>query len=95
VTDRDGQPGPIGELLQLPLPQPEAGPITPARVGGDEERRGVPIHRPPHVLPPAPNRPHRKGGRVVIDAHADPAFIPMQIVDAVGDGLATRRPGRE
>jgi hypothetical protein len=30
----------------------------------------------------------------VIQAHADPAFIPMRIVDAVGDGLATR-PGND
>ena len=30
----------------------------------------------------------------MIDAHADPAFIPMRIVDAVGDGLATR-PGND
>ena len=91
VTDRDGEPRAIRELLQLPLPQAQPRAVAATGVGGDDDRRGVAIDRPPHLLPPAPNRPRREGRRVVVDAHTDPAFIPMQIVDPVGNGLAARR----
>ena len=43
------------------------------------------------MLPPASNRPHREGRGVVIDAHTHPAFVAVQIVDAVRNGLAARR----
>ena len=41
VTDRDGEPGAIGELLQFPLPEPEAGPVAPAGIGRDQQRLRV------------------------------------------------------
>src|SRR5215203_4318960 len=37
VTDRDGEPRAIRELLQLPLPQPQPRAVTAAGVGGDGE----------------------------------------------------------
>ena len=47
VTDRDGAPDAIRELLELPLPQPEPRTIAPARVSGDEQGRGVSIQGRP------------------------------------------------
>jgi hypothetical protein len=37
VTDRDGEPGLIGELLQLELPQPQPITVAASGVGGDED----------------------------------------------------------
>ena len=49
------------------------------------------IGRAAHLLPPASNRLHGEGRGVVIDADAHPAFVAVQIVDAVRNGLAARR----
>jgi len=37
VGDGDGQAGLVGELLQFDLPQPDAGTVAAAAVGGDEQ----------------------------------------------------------
>ncbi len=51
------------------------------------------IRRTAHLLPPAPNRLHGEGRGVVIDPDAHPAFVPVQVVDAVRNGLAAGRGG--
>src|SRR5438093_6670422 len=91
VTDRDRETRAIGELLQLPLPEAQARSVAAGRIGGDQERLGLAIGRPAHLLPPPSNRLHGEGRGVVIDADAHPAFVAVQIVDAVRNGLAARR----
>src|ERR1700730_17910268 len=83
VAHRDGEPGAIREPLEFPFPEPEAGAVTPAGIRGDQQRLRVTVHGPPHAPPPAADRLDGKARRVVIDAHAHPAFIALLIVDAV------------
>lgn len=47
VTDGDGEPGAVGELLQLPLPEAELRAVAATGIGGDDQRRGVAIDRTP------------------------------------------------
>ena len=78
VTHRDGEPGALGELLQFPLPEPQACAVASARVRGDQERLRLAIGGAPHLLPPPANRLHGEGRGVVIDPHADPPFVAVQ-----------------
>ena len=87
VTDRDHQARPIGQTLQFPLPQPEARPVAPACIRRDQQRLGLSIRRATHVLPPTLDRPYREARGVVIDPDTHPAFVAMQIVDAIRNGL--------
>lgn len=91
VTHRDRQAGALGELLQFPLPQPRLSAIAAATVGGDQQVRCVRVGRASHLLPPAADGVRREAGGVMIDADADPALVPGQVVDPVGDGLALLR----
>src|SRR5438270_4505325 len=88
VTHRDSETRAIGELLQFPLPQAQAGAVAPTRIRRDQHGVGLAIGRTAHLLPPPANRLHGEGGGVVIDADAHPAFIAVEIVDAIWNGLA-------
>src|SRR5207247_11330727 len=91
VTDRNRETRAIGELLQFPFPQAQARAVTPTGIRGDQQRLGLAIGRSAHLLPPPSNRLHGEGGGVVIDADAHPAFIAVEIVDAIRNRLAARR----
>src|SRR5205814_323168 len=93
VAHRDGKPGAIRQPLQFPFPEPEAGAVTPAGIRGDQQRLGVTVHGPSHDTPPTPDRLDREARRVVIDADAHPAFITLQIVDAVWNRFPALRRG--
>ena len=88
VTHRDGEPRAIGELLQFPLPEAQAGAVAAAGIRRDQQRLGLAIGRAAHLLPPSSNRLDGEGRGVVIDPDAHPAFVAVQIVDAVRNGLA-------
>jgi len=88
MTHGDGEPGAVGELLQLPLPQAAPGAVAAAAIGSDGQVGRAAIYRATHLLPPTANGVHGEAGGVVINAHTDPAFVPTQIVDAVGDRFA-------
>ena len=88
MTDRDRQARTVGELLQLPLPQAQPAAVAAARIGRNHQRPGLSIRRAAHLLPPAPNRLHGEARGIVIDADADPAFVPVQVVNPVPDGLS-------
>src|SRR5215217_2540895 len=94
VTDRDGEAGAIRQALQLPLPEPQACPVAPARIRGDQQRTDAAIGGSPHHAPPSPDRVDREAGRVMVDAHAYPPFVTLEIVDTVRNGLATPRGSR-
>src|SRR5512135_1121861 len=88
VADRDLKPGPIGERLKLHLPEPDPIPVTPAAVGADQQVPRLRIHLLPHPGPPLADALDGEAGRVMIDADVDPAHVPPEVVDAVGDRLA-------
>ena len=87
VTDRDREAGAIGESLQFPLPEPESRAVAAPRVRCDHERPSRGIGRPTHPLPPAADGVHGEARRIMIDPDAHPAFVAVQIIDAVRDGL--------
>src|SRR3954451_12903290 len=84
MMDRDGQTALIGQPLQLPLPQPHSHAVRAAPIGRDGQALGLRIARSPDLLPPAPDGPPRKGCRIMVLAHSDPAGIGGQIITAVG-----------
>src|SRR5438270_4217738 len=52
VTHRDSETRAIGELLQFPLPQAQAGAVAPTRIRRDQHGVGLAIGRTAHLLPP-------------------------------------------
>src|SRR5580692_11501126 len=84
MTHRDVQAGLIGQFLQLQLPEPYPGAIATARVGGNQQALRLAIDGFTHRTPPSPDALDGKGGRVVINTHADPASILAHIVNAIG-----------
>ena len=94
VTDRDGEPGLIGELLQLEFPQPQPIAVAAAGVGGDEDALRPRIDASAFGSPPSANGGDGKGSGIVIGADIDDAGIASDVVDAVGIGsrhLGTRK----
>ena len=53
VNDGVGQAGLVGELLELELPEPDAGAVGAAAVGGDQQTLGPGLTLAAHTLPPA------------------------------------------
>src|SRR5690349_7470115 len=92
VRHGDGQAGLVGKALQLALPQPHAGAVAAAAVGGDDQPLGLGVARLAEFAPPAPDALDREGRRVGIQADADPAGVGGEVVDAVGRYLA--QPGQ-
>jgi hypothetical protein len=88
VTDGDSEPSPIGEPLQFPLPQPDAGIVAAVRISRDHQRAGVGVRVAAHLAPPPANRIDGEAGGIVINPDADAVFVAAQIVDAVGNRLA-------
>src|SRR6266511_2950478 len=88
VAHRDRQAGLGGQLAELDLPQPAAVAVGPARIRGDQQPVRLRVRLGADQLPPAANGRHRERGGVVVVAHAHPALVSAQVVDAVGDRLA-------
>src|SRR5512132_3198851 len=91
VAHTDAQATLLSEALQFPLPQPRAGAVAAATVGGNQQLRGLRIHCRTHLEPPGTDRCDREGWRVMVHADTDPADVGVQVVDAIGDGLAQLR----
>src|SRR4051812_5263448 len=83
MMDRDGQTARISQPLQLPLPQPHPHAVRAAPIGRDGQALGSRVMRSPDLLPPAPDGLPRKGCRVMVLAHPDPAGMGGQIINAV------------
>ena len=88
VAHVDPQSGLAGELLEAYLPEPGPIPVASPTVGHDQKFRDRRIRSTAHPPPPLPDGSNSKRRRVVVDAHADPAFVRKDIVDAIGDRLA-------
>jgi hypothetical protein len=91
VADPDAQTAVSGEALQCPLPQPCAGAVAAATVGGEQPCLGLRRHGRAHLEPPGPDRRDRDGRRVMVHADADPADVGVPVVDPLRDRLAQRR----
>src|SRR3954470_13308269 len=83
MMDRDGPTALISQPLQRPLPQPHPHAVRAASIGRDRQALGPRVTRSPDLLPPAPDGLPRKGCRVMVLAHPDPAGIGGQIINAV------------
>src|SRR6476646_378594 len=90
VMDVERKPRLVGELLQLGLPEPHAGPVRAAAVRRDRQLFHARITRVPHALEPGADRCHGELGRVGRDPDTDKAFVGGDIVDAVRHDLAER-----
>ena len=77
-----------GKALQDNLPQPIAAAVAAGAIGGDQQPGGARESLRSHALPPAPQAGGGKLRRVMIDAHADPALVMEQVIDAIGNRLA-------
>jgi hypothetical protein len=93
VADRDGEPGLIGELLQLKLPQAQPVAITPAGIGGDENALGPAVDAAAFRPPPAADRGNGEGTGIVVGADVDEAGIAADVVDPVRIGARDLRTG--
>src|SRR3712207_2064067 len=82
MMDRHGQTALISQPRQLPLPQPHPHAVQAAPIGRDGQALGPRRARSPERLPPAPDGLPRKGCRVMVLAHPDPAGIGGQIINA-------------
>src|SRR5947209_2840124 len=83
VADGDFDANLVGQVLQLALPQPQARAIAATAISGDEQSFGLRIANAADVLPPTANGLHCEGGRVVVDADADPAGVVREIIDPI------------
>ena len=81
----------IGQLLQLPLPQPDTDAVAATAVRRDEQALCPRIARLAKFVPSPSNALDGEGCGVMIDPHADPAGIGGDVVDAVGHDLAELR----
>ncbi|QKE93826.1 hypothetical protein HN018_27155 (plasmid) [Lichenicola cladoniae] len=82
------QPGLVGQLLQLELPQPYSRSIRTAAVGGDQQLPRILIAVAADNIIPATDRVDGERRRVVVDPDADPAGVGCDIVDPVWRDLA-------
>lgn len=78
----DWDPDPVSQPAELEPPQPSAGAVGPARVGGDREDLRVRVARLPEVLPPGADRRGSELLGVCTDPDADPAFVEGEVVNA-------------
>lgn len=62
--------------------------VAAAAVAGDRQALGVRIALAADLIPPASDRLHREGGRVMVHSDADPTGIGGDIVDAIRHGTA-------
>src|SRR5712692_4178529 len=86
VADLEGQGGGIGELLQLELPHAQAIAVAAPAIRRDQQAPRPRVQPVAFEPPPAPDRGHRKGARVVVGAHVHEPFVAGQIIHAVGIG---------
>src|SRR3954466_11158111 len=88
MGEGDVQAGVGGQGGQLGLPQPGAVAVGAATIGGDQQPGRLRVAGGAGGGPPAADRLDGERGGVVVGAHADPAGVGGQVVDAVRVGLA-------
>ena len=61
-------------------------------VSGNQQSPGAAVSLPSHPFPPWFDRSNRKRGHVAIDSHRNSRLVSLQIINAVGNGLADSLP---
>lgn len=88
MTDGDGDPQGIRQLVQFHLPQAHPLPIAAAAIGTDQQRLGLLREAAPHLGPPAANTGHGKTRRIMVAPDIDPPQIAAHLIAAIRDRLA-------
>ncbi len=88
VADSDVQAGFFSELGELDLPGPDAAAVGSAAVGTYEQPASPGVAGLSDGFPPCAQGGHRERRRIMIGADRDPARVPREVIDAVGDRLA-------
>src|SRR5215470_17627441 len=91
VTDRDGQTDFASELAQFIFPQAHPITVAAASVSADQQPICLRVGEDSVALPPATLALDCEGGGLMVLADVNPADIALDVVDAVGDGLAQLR----
>src|SRR5215831_9137191 len=78
----------IGELQQICPPGTGTTGVAATSIRTNQQTSGRTIPLPPVQPPPPPNTFYRKFRRVMTDPYIDHRPIPLDIIDAVGNGLA-------
>lgn len=78
----------VGELLQLQLPKPITRTIAAAAIGCDQQTSPSAVLLPAKLPPPESNGGHGELSRIVANSHRDERLVAMNIVHAIGNGLA-------
>ena len=73
----------VGKLLPFEFPEADARAVAAAAVGGDQQALGVGVAFASHRTPPTADGVDGEGGRVMVDADADPTGVAGDVVDAV------------
>src|SRR2546423_15338730 len=63
MADDQRKAGLVGEPLEFALPQPAAGAVAAAAVGGDDQAVGGAVARFSDIVPPTADRGDGEGGR--------------------------------
>jgi len=74
--------------LQRYLPQAAPAAVASSAIGCDHQRACIGIALDAHLVPPPPDSLNRELRGVVIDTHADPAFVATHVEHAVRDDFA-------
>lgn len=77
MAHRDRQAKFICQVLKFPFPQADPRTVAPSTIRTDEQPFCFWILLPPFLVPPPTNAFDRKGCRIVVDAHIDPARIAL------------------
>src|SRR5260370_5221311 len=88
VAEGESQTRLISQLLEFPFPQAHPRAVAASTIGTDQQPLRSRILRPAQLVPPSADAFHRKGGRIVVDDHSDPARVASQVVDAIGSSSA-------
>ena len=86
MADHDGEVQFVGQSLEFPFPQTQAGAIASTRVCRNQQPSGLGVGFPPFRFPPRPDGGHGKGRRVVVGANIDEPSVSRQFVNAVRVG---------
>ncbi len=88
VADRDRQPSSVGELLELPLPEPHAGSVASPAVRCDKQGPRLRVAAMSQSSPPLGDRSDGELGRVVANTDTDPPDVVGEVVNPVGRDFA-------
>ena len=88
MTPAHGQARRVTTPVEFYFPPPGVTTVATAAIGGNQDVLRLGLRRWPPSLPPRPHGRHGKGGRIMIDADADPATVMRHVIDTRGKRCA-------